>query len=303
MKHCKNCNTDYAEDLSFCTKCGGKLEEKETPTPPPAPSVPPVSPVSPPVSKPRSGGLMVRIFKRVVAILAVIAVGGYLWWSHYQNATTYMRFNTEGELFAKGGGSADVNIDYDGNVWEVSYKPSWITINDYGDKFRIYCEENQSGRDREDHITIKSGKVVQTLPVGQFGSVQYMRLSEKTISSDAEGGYIYIDMDTDGVDPKVRYPRFCEIEDLTSEGFTVRVKKNTSYSRTGTITISEDDVSASIYVTQSGKCRNCNGKGRISCSTCGGSGYSGWGYYQSMCYACGSAGTISCYACGGDGEQ
>ena len=100
MKHCKNCNTDYAEDLSFCTKCGGKLEEKETPTPPPAPSVPPVSPVSPPVSKPRSGGLMVRIFKRVVAILAVIAVGGYLWWSHYQNATTYMRFNTEGELFA-----------------------------------------------------------------------------------------------------------------------------------------------------------------------------------------------------------
>lgn len=290
MKHCKNCNTDYSEELSFCTKCGAALEEKE-------------SQESQAASKPKSGNGAVRVLKRVLAVLAVLAVGGYMWWSHYRNATTYMQFNTDGELFAKCGGTADVRIDYDGNVWEVSYRPSWVTIDEYDDKFRIKCAENNTGRDREDHITIKSGKVVQSLPVGQFGTVQYMRLSKNALSSDAEGGSIYIDMETDGTDPKVRYPRFCEIEDLTSDGFTVRVKENTSYSRTGTITVSEDDVSASIYVSQEGKCRNCGGMGHVSCSLCNGTGYSGWGYYQSMCYACGGSGIINCHACGGDGVQ
>lgn len=300
MKHCNICNADFPDSLSFCTRCGSKLVDKAENSQTNVDgsgshSDGNTSKEQKP--KKKAGKIIKRILIAVVAVVAVL----FLWGSHLMNSTTYLTFNSQGALFAKSGGETEVNIDYDGYVWEVNYKPSWIDIDEYDSSFKISCDPNTTGQDREDHITIKSGKVVQSLPVGQFGATQYIRLSESNITSDTDGGSIHIDIETDGSGPEISYPKFCKIEDKSSDGFTLVVKDNDEYSRSGTLYVKEDNVTASIHISQKGKCSDCGGDGEKTCPSCGGLGSTGWGMYSMNCFTCGGRGYISCYSCSGTG--
>ncbi len=281
MKYCNNCNTEFRDDVSFCTNCGSELKSV----------------------KPKKKGA--KIFKRILlAVVAVIAIGFGLY-THLLNSTTYLVLNSQGEIFAKAGGSKSISIDYDGYAWEITYEPTWVdVVSGVGNSFTIYCEQNTTGEDRNDHITIKSGKIIQALPIGQYGKAQYLRLSETAVSSDKDGGSIYIDIETDGCDVSMEYPKFCEIENFTTEGFTLKVKPNSGNTRSGSVQVKEDNLTKSLYVKQEGTCPDCNGSGYRTCSMCNGSGsYYGWGMYSTSCYSCGGTGFFNCHACGGDGYR
>lgn len=290
MKYCNKCNAEFCDDISFCTNCGSKLVEKVIDAEPSKPNKPK-----------RSGG---KVLKRLIIALAAIGIVGYMLYSHLQNSTTYLVMNSQGEIFAKKGGTSDIGIDYDGYVWEITYKPSWVSISESDNSFQIHCDENTTGSDREDHITVKSGKIVQALPIGQFGTAQYLRLSERALTSDIEGGSMYINIESDGIGADVSYPEFCKIEDLTAEGFTLKVEPNEGYARTGTVRVKEDNLTSSIYIQQEGICSDCGGKGTKMCSMCSGTGsVSGWGMYYTNCYMCGGSGSLVCNTCGGDGYR
>lgn len=289
MKYCNICNKDFSDSLNFCTCCGSKLVEK-------AEKMNPELKVN---NKP--GKKVGKIIKRVVIGIVVLITILFVWGSHLINSTTYLTFNSEGKIFAKCGGQAEVNIDYDGYIWEVSYKPSWVIIDEYETSFKIKCNPNITGQDRKDHITIKSGKVVQSLPVGQYACTQYIRLSESDLSSSMDGCSIHIDIDTDGTGAEISYPEFCRIEDKSFNGFTLVIKSNDDYSRFGTLYVREDNVVASIFIRQEGMCPGCNGRGSNTCPSCLGTGSLGWGMYFMTCLTCGGSGSIYCSSCGGDG--
>lgn len=299
MKRCNICGREYPDSLSFCTNCGSKLSESSAVTPEPQDDNRAKNDKPNKTSKPKSksGKIIKRVLIAVVAVIAIL----FLWGSHLMNSTTYMTFNSQGELYAKSGGTSSVNIDYDGYVWEVNYKPSWVSIDEYDDSFTIKCQPNTTGQDREDHITIKSGKIVQALPIGQYGKTQFIRLSESSIKSDMDGVSIHIGIETDGSGPEISYPKFCRIEDRTDDGFKLVVPSNSEYSRSGTLYVKEDNVSASIYISQEGKCQDCNGHGTKTCPSCGGMGSTGFGYYSMNCFTCGGTGSIRCYSCSGSG--
>ena len=322
MKQCNNCGAEMPNNLNFCTNCGTKLANNASSSADNTPHntnqkaedthVSPEPPVTPetrqkpePAKKLKQPLNVGKIVKRVLLILVALLVVLYLVAQHFMNATTYMSLNSKGEIFTKGGGQVTVNIDYDGYYWEVAYKPDWVVVSEGDNEFYIICQANDTGRDRKDHITIKSGKVLLQLPIGQYGSAQFMKLSKSSVKSKKQGTSLYIKMETDGIDPQIKCPDFCSIEELTERGFTLVVDENTDYTRSGTVYVSEDNVKASIFVSQEGKCTNCNGKGFISCTYCNGVGVHygygyGYGYGSSDCYYC-TNGTNKCYACGGDG--
>lgn len=309
MKHCGNCNKNFPDDMNFCTECGGKLVEiPEVAVPPKFEGVStgaadskPAETTVPDGEKPKKRGG--KILKRVIIAVVVIIAILFLWGRHIINSTTYMTFNVQGLLFSKGGENAEVNIDYDGYIWEVSYKPSWVNIEEHESSFVVECEPNTTGADREDHITITSGKVVMALPVGQYGAARYLRLSESSLAFDTDGGSARVDIETDGSSQDISYPDFCRLEDMEDGGFTLVVDENEGYTRSGRVNVSEDNVGASIYISQEGTCPDCDGRGEKSCYSCGGSGSIGWGLYSSACYACGGNGSIRCSSCGGDGVR
>lgn len=304
MKKCCNGHVTNDDSQKFCTVCGKPLETvvEEPPTPstdnvpPPVPPLPPKSP-----AQQKKKGKKGKVVKRVLIAVAAIVVLFFLWVSHMMDSTTYLRFNAESVVFPKCGGETEVNIDYDGVYWEISYKPSWVYINEYDESFAVNCQSNTTGTDREDHITIKSGKIVATLPVGQYGKVQYLRLSESNVTSDKDGGSIKIKIESDGSDPEITYPDFCSISNSNSDGFTLKVNANSSYSRDGYVRVKEDNMSSAIYVSQQGICKSCGGDGESSCNVCMGLGTFGYGFYGSNCMACGGSGKVRCYACGGTG--
>lgn len=303
MKLCKNCNCQYPDNTNFCTRCGQPLSvivETETVEIKPEPqSAPQPQPQQAPPKKKKGK----KILKRILIALAIIAVGAALWMSHLMNAATYMILNSDGEVFAKSGGQASIGIDYDGYAWEISYCPSWIDINEYNNRFTINCAPNRSGRDREDHITVKSGKLTCRLPVGQFGEAQELELSESNLTCDKDGGSIYVSISTDGLGPDLSYPKFCQIEGLTPSGFTLKIPANSEYSRSGTIEATEDGQTASISIYQEGICTECDGNGYKTCNYCNGTGYNSWGYYTSYCSYCNGNGRVQCYSCDGTGTK
>lgn len=301
MKVCNNCGARLEDDMNFCTNCGSKLTSITQPSSGEGQHSDVLTGQNASPEKPKSKTW--RIVKRILIGAAIVVMALILWGVHLMNSTTYMTLNSAGELYAKGGGESDIGIDYDGYVWEVTYKPSWVKIEEYDSHFLIKCSPNTTGNDRQDHITVKSGKVIQTLPVGQFGQTQFIRLSESAVKSEKGGGSIRIDMETDGSDPKISYPDFCSIEDKSEKGFTLVVPNNEGYARSGNVYVSEDNISASIYVAQQGKCPDCKGSGNKSCTACNGMGSfsTAYSYFGQTCYACGGAGSIHCYRCSGSG--
>lgn len=297
MKRCNICGHECPDNMSFCTNCGSKLSDVETSSAVAQKEDQSINDIKNTTKKKSKAW---KIVKRILIAIVAIIVILFLWGKHLINSTTYITFSSQGELYAKCGGSSEVNIDYDGYVWEVNYKPSWVSIDEHENGFTIKCQPNTTGQDREDHITIKSGKIVQALPIGQYGEAQYIRLSESSIKSDKDGGSIHVDIETDGCDPNISYPKFCRVEDFSDGGFTLVVPSNTEYSRSGTLYVKEDNVSAYINIVQEGKCPDCDGHGSRTCPSCGGMCATGFGYYMG-CYTCGNSGSIRCYSCGGDG--
>ena len=93
------------------------------------------------------------------------------------------------------------------------------------------------------------------------------------------------------------------MENGSLDGFTLVVKKNNGYSRTGTLEVTEDNVSSTIFIQQEGTCPDCDGRGTVNCSICNGSGSTYWGFGSLNCFGCGGDGVVECASCGGDGVK
>lgn len=291
MKRCPDGHITHNDSLTFCTECGKRLE-------------------------PYSGPEIVQghrgqndkkgawyVIKRVLIVLAVVIVAAVLWISHIINSTTYLTFNTEAVVFSKGGGSEYVSIDYDGVIWEVTYSPYWIDCSESGDNLILIASSNATGETREDHITVKSGKIVSQLPVGQLAAATYLNVNPTSVNVDREGKTVFIAIESDGVTQDITYPGdICSVDTDVPGGFNVSFDYNGGVSRSGTITVKEDNRQASISVHQTGDCRYCNGNGKNSCPYCFGTGSIGFGYFSTICTACGGSGEKTCSYCRGTGE-
>ena len=249
-----------------------------------------------------------KIWKTILIVIVAIAIVGGLVYNHLKNSTTYIRTNPEQILFTKQGGDYNISIDYDGYLWEVTYEPSWCTVTKNKKSFTIYCDRNYTGSDREDYVTIKSGKLVTQVYVGQYGHATYLRLSDNYVKVDSSGGSIEIEMDTDGDDFEFLGPDYCSVSDQTSKSFILSFDANYDTGRSGRITVQDGNTSASLSFYQAGVCSACAGRGQVSCGWCGGTGqvsnYNFYtGYYASDCSVCNGTGRVDCSLCDGTGER
>lgn len=314
MKICPNCGCSYDNDsMKFCTKCGNPLVDKneELPVvyeekasgaavPPPIPPVGVPASGMPPARK-KGGKVLKTILLSVVGLIIV----GFLVYQHMLNKATYMRLNPDQIIFTKQGSEVDVAIDYDGYFWEVNYAPDWCDIYRDDDSFSIHCTTNRTGQDREDYVTISSGKLVAQVYVGQYGHATHIDLSESSLSVDKAGGSIDVTIDSDGSDFEITHPDYCTVTNATNEGFTLSFAENNDSGRSGTVVVKDGEEAASIYFYQKGICSVCKGTGKTQCWACNGTG-SVWNWYTSTystCTSCGGTGSVDCSYCNGTGNE
>lgn len=304
MKRCPNGHIIHDDSLKFCTQCG-KLLEPYTPAGISDAGGGSSSYVGPGSASPARKRTFGSVIKRVLIGVVVLVVVAVIWISNKINSTTYLVFNTEAVVFGKGGGIETVNIDYDGVFWEITYHPSWIDLieDDTDNTLTLIASGNNEGSNREDHITVKSGKVVQQLAVGQLGAATYVRVDPTEIEFERSGGRKYVSIESDGITQDINYPEFSNVEVSDDGGFYVELNSNSGYALNGVITVVEDGRKATIHLHQKGDCPDCAGRGQRTCPSCGGLGQFGYGFYAVQCQVCHGAGSVSCYSCHGTGER
>lgn len=305
MKRCPEGHIEHNDSLNFCTQCGKMLEkcdsvedahENHTTTIDSSNDVPKT-----PKKKSKTGRILKRIAIAVVIVLCAIGI----WVNSRINSTTYLTFNHESVIFPKGGSTVDVSIDYDGILWDITYCPKWIetTEDDMENTITLKCEPNTTGENREDHITVTSGKIVRQLPVGQYARATYIRPDTYKVDFGRSGGSATIDLESDGTDITATYPDYVTLTWNGNRSVRVSTAYNSGTTHDGSIVFTEDNQRVSVAIHQKGDCPSCNGKGSRSCNMCGGSGYTGFGMYSYPCNACGTNGSIRCSACQGTGER
>lgn len=289
MKECPKCHTQYDDSMNFCTNDGCQLVDV---------SVTNSNNHSPhTITKKKSGCLKKIIVSTVIVVIAMIAFYNYI-----MNAATYLRAEPNQIGSVKAGGECKVEIDYDGYVWLINHKPDWVDIEEDDNDFTIRVSPNQTGQSREGSITIQSGKQLAQVVIKQLGYATRIKASENNLKFSSSGGKETITIASDGCEWKAQFPEWISVRD-NEDGVVISCQSNSEEYRTGTVIFKEDNVSATVYITQGGLCNNCHGKGEISCSSCWGMGGSGFGMYYMNCIWCGGSGKIKCGVCGGSGKR
>ncbi len=237
----------------------------------------------------------------IICVVVVVVIGCFI---HYLlNAATYLRVEPDQLVSSKIGGSITVDIDYDGYVWTINHKPEWVDVCENDDDFEVSVGKNTTGRNREGTITVQSGKQLAQVAIVQRCTASFLNVSANQIHFDKDGGKRIVTIESDGGDWTAKYPDYLKVVQDDDETISIKAPKNTGVYRSGYITISEDNLSRTISITQGGKCSVCNGKGKSTCGVCSGTGGSWWGWSYSACFTCGGSGVITCFTCSGTGYK
>ena len=289
MKECPKCHAQYDDSMNFCTNDGCQLVDVS------APSL--KNQIRQSQMKKKGGCLKKIIVSLVIIVIAMIAFYNYI-----MNAATYLRVEPDQIGSVKAGGDCKVEIDYDGYVWLINHKPEWVDIDESDNDFTIKVHPYQTGQERDGSITIQSGKQLAQVVIKQLGYATRIKASENNLKFSSSGGKETITIASDGCEWKAQFPEWISVRD-NEDGVVISCQSNSEEYRTGTVIFKEDNVSATVYITQGGLCNNCHGKGEISCSSCWGMGGSGFGMYYMNCIWCGGSGKIKCGVCGGSGKR
>lgn len=289
MKECPKCHAQYDDGMNFCTKDGCQLVDAgATFTGEDAPR---------PKVKKKGGCLKKIVVAVVIAVVALVAFYNYI-----MNAASYLRAEPNQIGAVKAGGECKVEVDYDGYVWFINYKPDWVEIDENENDFTVRVSPNRTGQAREGSITIQSGKQLAQVAIRQMGYATQMRASENSLNFSSSGGRKTLLIGTDGCGWEAQFPDWISVRD-EEDGATIICQRNTDEYRTGRVTFKEDNVSTTVYITQGGICNVCHGEGEVSCTSCLGTGGFGVGMFYSRCVWCGGAGKFRCSTCDGTGER
>lgn len=288
MKECPICHTQYDDSINFCTKDGCQLIVAESSNTHTMTSLP----------KPKKGVgcLKMIIIAVVVIVIALIACYNYL-----MNAATYLRAEPNCINAGKAGVECKVKIDYDGYVWIINHKPDWVEIDENDDSFMLEITPNRTGYEREGSITIQSGDCLEQVLIHQKAQTSYIRPSKTSVHFPESGGRTVINIETDGCKCNVSDSKYFRVFAMNEKISIEAYDNSDEVYRSEYITISEDNIKTRIYITQTGFCPSCNGRGTSSCFQCAGQGGWGFGMYYSQCWACGGTGRVQCSSCNGTG--
>lgn len=221
-----------------------------------------------------------------MALLVLCACGG----------ATYINTSSDLVNFPIEGGEESINIEADGS-WEMVSSPDWVTTEVQENGLVIKTGPNKTGKSLQGDIVLKGKEGVEvSIKVMQATKCSHITPAEESVDFDKEGGTKTVNIDTDGT-----------IQVEAPEGFTatyadgvlsVTAEANDGGKRSGEISLTADDQSATISVSQHGKiCPRCKGTGKVKCTKCGGWGYTSiWDTKQDYgCRSCGGRGYRDCH--------
>ena len=255
--------------------------------------------------KPKKKGMsgLTKALIALAVLLALACAAGAVYYFFFYNKVERLNAKPDKVKFDRTGGKKKVKIKTDAKKFEVTDCPDWLDVDIDDDEITIKCDSlEHGGKDRKGTIEISAGAKTTTIKVVQSSDASYIDVtSYEAIGAGGGGGILEVSTDGDVENFDINTDvDWIEASPARDNGISWYVRRNdSSYSRTGTITISSGDTEARVIVEQAGYCSYCSGAGEVTCSVCYGSGkeYYYGEYYP--CEACDGTGKTSCPYCGG----
>lgn len=114
---------------------------------------------------------------------------------------SFLSVSKSNVTFDADGGYVDIDISTDGD-WDIGTKPyDWGHITKYSSSIRLRVNSYSGDEDRTDYFTITSGDYERRINIEQYArrrQTTYLSVSKSNVTFDADGGYVDIDVNTDG---------------------------------------------------------------------------------------------------------
>ena len=305
MTQCQECGQMVPVNAHMCPYCGAPLHQahyqNET-TQMVVPSVAPVAPrpsIAPVPPTSSDGGGTKKALIIIAAVLGVGILGLLAFYLFQKNKATYLTPDTNELFFSRKGGDKVVKVSTDGNDFDISDHPDWLTVNKSGEGITVNCASRDANDDRTGTITLTSGRITTRVNVTQRAYATFIKLSETTIQQGKGEGDHVISIDSDGGGFSYTAPDYCTVNNLTDQSFSLHINSNSGKHRDGVVKITDGKNVGVLTISQKGVCSSCGGDGKVTCPECYGDG---WDYYYDyLCYKCNGDGTVKCSKCGGSG--
>lgn len=213
---------------------------------------------------------------------------------------TYLTSDKDAISVGIEGGSGSLNIDSDGGDIAILYAPEWANVELNGDELSYEIGANEGYAMRKGYVVIACDEQRLVLGVNQATNPTYLVIPKTRAIINKDGSGVGLVVMTDGGDIKVECPEnishsyYNGVLTFSSEGHSGRAK---SYKAT----VICGEFKKNISILQKGDiCATCGGRGRITCSYCGGDGILFFPYRE--CNRCWGKGTVRCPTCGGRGK-
>jgi hypothetical protein len=116
------------------------------------------------------------------------------------NKATYLRVSNNDITFDANGGTADIDVYTDGN-WNIGINTaSWGHISKYNSSITLRVDSYSGRENRTDYFTIIAGDYEKRIEITQHGNhtATYLTVSKSNVTFDSDGGYVDIEISTDG---------------------------------------------------------------------------------------------------------
>ena len=302
--HCPECGQMVPAMALSCPYCGAPLQGGDsTVALTPSGGGSSLPPVTPSTSLDRGKNKTALIAIAAVLVVGILGILGY--YLYQRNKATYISAETQTVSLARKGGEKTVGVSTDGNYFEVTQSPDWLTVSTNERGIVINCTPLSGESDRSGTIVIKSGSKSTQVAVTQRAHATFIRLSEETVEQGRDEGDHNISIESDGSDFNITAPDYCSVSNVSDQGFSLHIDKNHGNHRSGTVKVTDGHIEATLAISQKGICSSCGGRGKVTCSRCGGSGEEWfedyYDYWYDICTVCGGDGEVRCSKCGGSG--
>lgn len=187
------------------------------------------------------------------------------------------------------GGEIRVPVSTDGAI-DVQNNPEWLDVEVTDTALVFKAKPNDSGAVRSADVRLVGDNVEVVMKVTQADKCTYISATPSEVTIPKEGGSETVKLDSDGGNISV-VPGKGITATYENGVITVTAPANEGGTINSSLVISCDTVRTVVNVTVEGNiCPNCGGSGKVTCSKCGGKGYTQSGADQWGCTKCGGSG-------------
>lgn len=185
---------------------------------------------------------------------------------------SYLKADKSSVTFCKLGGSETINLQSDGEGFDIESAPEWVKASIEGTQLILEVDKYEAQSGRHSSVTVSINGQKLEIPVHQNGIATKLNPETTIVQFTKNGGSKKVKVDTDG-DLGIVAPEF--VTATFENGFlNITVNANGGAEKSGKICLYADSFSSEISVKVEGSvCPTCKGKGTITCPKCNGSGF------------------------------